>query len=107
MFGMSNDQLMGLLRQGLQIGGTLAVAFGFLTPDKVASLTATILQIAGPIMMLSGIIWNLIANKQTSIAASIGANPTTSVVPAANGAATVTLTDPAMARAALNAQNGA
>ena len=34
---MTQDQLMGLLRQVLPILGTLATAFGWLTPDKVAS----------------------------------------------------------------------
>lgn len=95
---------MGLLRQALAIGGTLATTFGWLTPDKVAGLTQTVLSVAGPLAMVAGLIWNLIANKQTSIAASLGANPSTTVTPAANGTATVTIIDKDMAQAALSAQ---
>lgn len=100
---MTQDQIMGLLRQVLQIAGTLATSLGFLAPDVVAHWTAVILQVAGPIAMLVGIVWNLIANKQTSIAASIGANPATTVKPAGDGSAVVTIKDPEMAKAALQA----
>jgi hypothetical protein len=45
--------------------------------------------------------------KATSNAAAIGANPATEVVPAPNGGAVVTIKDPAMASAALDAQKKA
>lgn len=45
--------------------------------------------------------------KGTSNAASLGANPSTEVVPAPNGGAVITVKDPAMASAALDAQKKA
>ena len=104
---MNQDQIMGLLRQVLPIIGGIATALGWLSPDKVASLTATILAIAGPAAMLVGVVWSLIANKQTSIAASLGANPNTAVTAAPGGGATVTIKDPEMAKAALEGQRTA
>lgn len=104
---MTNDQIMGLVRQGLAILGTLATAFGWITPDKVASITATVLSIAGPLLMVAGLVWNVIANKQTSIAASLGANDNTTVKANSTGGATVTINDPAMAQAAITANKAA
>ena len=101
---MTQDQLMGLLRQVLPILGTLATAFGWLTPDKVASLTANILAIAGPAVTIIGIVWAWIANSKASIAASIGASPGTTVTPNTNGTATVIIKDPVMAKAAIEGQ---
>ena len=101
---MTQDQLMGLLRQVLPILGTLATAFGWLTPDKVASLTANILAIAGPLVTLARMVWAWIATSKTSIAASIGASSGTVVTPAANGTATVIIKDPVMAKAAIEGQ---
>lgn len=101
---MNQDQIMGLLRQFLPIVGGIATSLGWIAPDKVASLTALILSIAGPLVMLGGIVWAFIANKPTSVAASIGASPGTSVTPAANGTATVTIMDKDMAQAALQGQ---
>lgn len=100
---MNADQIMGLLRQFLPIVGGIAVALGWISPDAVAAYTAKILSVAGPITILIGIVWSWFANKPTSVAASMGANPSTTVTPAANGTATITIKDPEMAKAALSA----
>lgn len=104
---MTQDQIMGLLRQLLPVLGGIAVALGWISPETVASLTAKILAIAGPLAVLAGVVWSWVANKPTSVAASMGANTSTVVTPAANGTATVTLMDPDMARAAIDAQKAA
>lgn len=104
---MSQDQIMGLLRQILPIIGGIATALGWISPEKVASLTATILSIAGPVIALAGIVWALVANSKSSIAASIGAMAETRVTPTAGGTATVVITDPALAKAAVAANNAA
>ncbi|HUP80487.1 MAG TPA: hypothetical protein VM260_18205 [Pirellula sp.] len=64
---MTADQIMGLLRQVLPVLGALAVSFGWIAPDKVAPITANILAVAGPAMMLGGTIWAILANSKTSI----------------------------------------
>jgi hypothetical protein len=104
---MSQDQIMGLLRQVLPILGGIAIARGWLMPASVASLTNTVLSVVGPVFVIAGVVWSLISNKQTSIAASIGANPNTVVTPSGGGTVTVSIADPAMAKAALDAQRAA
>jgi hypothetical protein len=101
---MNQDQIMGLLRQFLPIIGGIAVTLGWISPEAVASLTAKILAISGPVVVIVGLVWSWIANKPTSVAASMGASPGTTVTPAANGTATVTIVDKDMAQAALQAQ---
>lgn len=70
MFGMSNDQLMSLLRQVLPALGGLAIGLGWLSPEKVASITAFVLQVAGPAMVIAGAVLAVIANTRKSIMAS-------------------------------------
>lgn len=102
---MTQDQMMGLLRQILTVAGTLATAFGWMTPDKVAYWTGLILQIAGPLALVAGAVWTIIANSKASIASSIGANPGTTVTSNTNGTATVVIKDPVMAKAAIEGQS--
>lgn len=67
MFGMTNDQLMGIVRQIVPILGTLATSFGWLSATQVTGITSIVYQIAGPALLLVGIVWSLIANSKTSI----------------------------------------
>lgn len=92
MFGMTNDQITGMLRQVLPIIGTLAAALGWIAPEKVAPLTATILAISGPVIALGSILWMLVANSKSSIIASAAAMPEvkgiiTTATPAGNAMA--------------------
>lgn len=91
---MTTDQIMGILRVLLQVLGTLATAFGWIAPDKVASLTAQILAVAGPISVLAGTIWSVIANTKSSIIQSA------SKMPEVTG---ITTTDATLANAAKTA----
>lgn len=67
MLGLSQEQIMGLLRQILPLIGGMAVAMGWLTTDQVGKYTQFILQIAGPIMVGWGVIWSFFANSKSSL----------------------------------------
>ena len=72
---MTQDQIMSLIRVALQIGGTLATAFGWIAPEKVAVLTSQILSALGPLMIAGGTIWSIISNTKASIIKSASAMP--------------------------------
>lgn len=67
---MSQDQWLAILRQLLPALGGIAVALGWLTKDQVGPLVANILAAAGPLMLVGGTIWAVIANTRASIMAS-------------------------------------
>lgn len=64
---MNSEQVMGLIRLLLTTFGSMAVTFGWLAPDKVASVTATLLAIAGPAMILVSTIWTMVSHTNTNI----------------------------------------
>lgn len=72
---MTTDQIMALIRQLLPVVGGLAVAFGWLTPDKVSYFTGIVLQVAGPLLIAGSAIWSVVANTKSSIIASTAAMP--------------------------------
>lgn len=80
MFGLSADQITGQLRQLLPILGSMAVALGWISPEKANTLISNILAVIGPLMILGGIVWTAIANTQKAIAQSAAAIPGTVVV---------------------------
>jgi len=67
MFGMNQEQIMGLVRQVLLIGGTLATTLGWATPDKIAGWTATILSLVGPVFMVASVLWSTINKTQANL----------------------------------------
>lgn len=71
---MTQDQVMGLLRQILPIVGTLLAALGF---SKIAAGIAgnmdIIIAIAGAVFNVASLVWALIANSKTSIVKSVSA----------------------------------
>lgn len=73
MFGMNQEQVMGLVRQVLLIGGTLAASLGWLSPEKVAGLTATVLSLVGPVFMVASVIWSAITKTQSNLIATAAA----------------------------------
>lgn len=100
------------------IAGTAFAIFGIqakgISLDQVKAIIAALGTVANDIIILVAMIGPIYASikgvassSQTGQGASIGANPSTIVQPAANGTATVTITDPAMASAALTAQKNA
>src|SRR5262245_16178907 len=72
---MNQDQLLSLLRQLLPIFGTLAISFGWTTPDKWAAWSTTIMSVAGPIMVLVGIVWGFLAHTKTATLTAAAALP--------------------------------
>lgn len=75
MFGMSQDQLMGLLRQLLPLIGGLFVGLGWISPTFLSHATEIILQVAGPLSIIVGVIWSAIANSKASILTSAAKMP--------------------------------
>lgn len=95
MFGMNQDQVLSIARQVLMIVGSLAIALGWISADKVGELSANILAALGPMMVLGSSVWSLIAHTQantiTSAASMTDSNGTPVVKqvdlnPAASGA---------------------
>lgn len=83
LFGISQEQVLGLLRQILPIIGTLLVSLGLMKPETVGNFTSTILTIAGPVMIVISAIWSLIDKTKTSMVAKVDAmakDPTSPVV---------------------------
>lgn len=80
MFGMSNDQITGQLRQLLPILGSIAVALGWIAPDKASAIVTNILAVVGPLMVLGGIIWTGFANTEKALVQSAAAVPGTVVI---------------------------
>lgn len=79
-------------------------------PAIVAQYAPSVQWLCGLLGQANGIILTALvglSSKQTTLAASIGANPNTDVKAGPHGTATVTLVDPAMAKAALQAQSNA
>lgn len=99
---MTQDQIMGLLRQLLPVLGTLATSLGILTADQVGSITATVLTLAGPVMIVGGAIWALFANSKTSIIKSAAAMGETRVTPNETST-TIEVLDPNLAHVAAQA----
>lgn len=71
---MTQDQVMGLLRQLLPAIGALALVLG-VSQTTVSYWTNLILQIAGPISIVVGVIWSLVANSKKSILTSAANMP--------------------------------
>lgn len=55
MFGLSQENLMSLVRSGLKIAGSMAVAFGLASAGQVDALTTALLQALGGIAVAVGL----------------------------------------------------
>jgi hypothetical protein len=100
------------------IAGTAIAIFGLqakgISADQVKAVIAAGGTVVNDIVVLIATIAPLyaaargiISSSKTGQAAAIGANSSTIVQPAPGGKATVTIIDPAMAQAALDAQKNA
>lgn len=67
MLGMSNEQLLGLLRQILPIVGAVAVSLGWMKPDEVGGFIATALSVAGALLIIVSAIWTLVTNARNAL----------------------------------------
>ena len=68
---MTNDQVMGLVRQALQLAGGVITGVGWLTQGQVDEVTQNALQAIGPVMNLLAFYWAWKANSKHSILASV------------------------------------
>lgn len=66
-----NEQTSGQLRQLLQFLGGIAVALGWLTSGQVDLWIQIVLQVAGPLAMLAGVIWSYKVNRPVDLVASV------------------------------------
>ncbi|HEY2246704.1 MAG TPA: hypothetical protein VGH70_04610 [Bradyrhizobium sp.] len=98
--------------------GTAIAIFGLEAKGISADQVKAVIAAAGTavndiVVMLAALapiyaaVRGILSSSDTGRAAAIGAHAKTIVQPAANGTATVTITDPAMASAALDAQKNA
>lgn len=75
MFGMSNEQLLGLLRQFLPVLGTILGTLGWVKPENWATSSAIIMSVAGAALVIISAIWSLIDKTKASIVAKADALP--------------------------------
>ena len=68
-----NEQTSGQLRQLLQIVGTLLTTLGYLQPGMADTWIPVVMQIAGPISMIAGMVWSWWVNRPVNIVASVAA----------------------------------
>ena len=64
---MNTEMIMTMVRQGLLIVGTLATTLGWLTPDQVGKVSAAVLSLAGPVLMLVSVAYGLYMKTQTNM----------------------------------------
>lgn len=91
----SQNQIMGILRQLLPALGAVAVTLGWVTQEQLGQVTAIILELAGPIMLIAGWALSLKANTKTSIIKAAAGMTETSVT-----GNIIKIDDPALAQAA-------
>mgnify|MGYP001612760081 FL=1 len=80
---MSQEQVLGQLRQILPVIGTILVSLGVMKPETVGNLTSTILVIAGPIMIIVSSVWSLVDKTKASMVSKVDAmakDPTSPVL---------------------------
>ena len=68
-------QTTQLIAQIVSIAGTLAAAFGILTPTQVAGITTNVMAVAGPLAALGGIIWSFVASRKNAVVTAVAAMP--------------------------------
>lgn len=66
-----SEQTSGQLRQMLQIVGTLLTTLGYLKPGMADTWIPVVMQIAGPISMIAGVIWSWWVNRPANLVASV------------------------------------
>lgn len=87
---VTQDQWMGFARWFIPLLAGIALGKGWLTTAQASDLVSLILQIAGPLGAIAGIIWTYVANSKKSILQSAGQIPEVQKV---------IVTDPAIAAA--------
>lgn len=66
-----NEQTSGQLRQLLQALGSIATALGWFTTGQVDLWIQVVMQAAGPLAMIAGVIWSYKVNRPVDLVASV------------------------------------
>lgn len=64
---MNSEQVMSMVRLTLSVLGTIAGTLGWAAPETISTITAQVLAAVGPLMLLGGTIWSMIAHTKTSL----------------------------------------
>lgn len=76
MFGMSNEQLLLILRDVMKIGGTILLALGIGTAGQIDAWATNLTTFIGVLLPLVGMIWSHFGKTQAGLVASAAAaNP--------------------------------
>lgn len=87
---MNQEQLLGLLRDVLKVGGTIAAMVGVSATD-INHWTSIILQYGGPVLTIISIVWSQMGKTKAAIVQKAVAQPEVLAI---------TVTKPALAVAA-------
>lgn len=73
MFGMSNEQLLLILRDVMKIGGTILLALGIGTAGQIESWMTNVSTVVGAILPIVAMIWSHFGKTQAGLVASAAA----------------------------------
>lgn len=71
MNGVSQEQVLEQLKLLLPAIGGLLTMMGILTPAESARWITQILAVAGPLMILGGMVWGVLDKRQASLVAKV------------------------------------
>lgn len=97
---MTQDQVLGQLRQLMPAIGWILIATGKVNPAEWASFIDVMIPAAGAAFVLGSAAWALLANSKASIIKSVAQMPETQVVKNGIGLTTVVIHDKELADAA-------
>jgi hypothetical protein len=80
---MNQEQILSLARTLLQIGGTLAVARGWVSAEQAADLTNQLVVAGGALVTIGATVWGLVARSKKNLVASVAALPEVAEIKAA------------------------
>jgi hypothetical protein len=70
---MNQEQLLGLLRMVLTMGGTFLVARGYLKPEDLTSTVAVLVTAIGGVVTAGSLVWSLYSKTKANQIASVAA----------------------------------
>lgn len=100
---MTQDQVMGQVRQILPAIGWGLVFTGKISPETWGAFMSVAPQALGALLVLGSYGWTLIANTRRSLMKSIVQMPQTEVKDDGNGRAVIVVHDPVLSEAAKEA----
>jgi hypothetical protein len=77
---MNREQLIGLLRHLLPFIGGIATARGYITQEGWAVFSEQLLQLAGPVITIAGLVWSYMDKTDKALVGKVIAMPEVSRV---------------------------